>query len=140
MSPSSAPEPSPILGLDGKPIKLEDGKRYAIVGSVHVHYLVCELKPGEDMAHAIRTQQIMAQRKDPRLAELTTSIKFFWAEDDLTRDNNRMALLQQFGAFVTSLTPDGKTPARESSFQIVDDMLARSEKGSGDQPPEPTAA
>ena len=129
---------SKILGLDGQPLKASDAKRYAIVGTTRVHYTVYELKEGEDMAHAIRTHQIMQSKKDPKLMELTQSVSFFWAEDDNTRQNNRTALAQQFCAFLGNLGFDGTTQVHMDSFALAGDLLKK--EGRDETPLPPSAA
>ena len=130
---------SNILGLDGQPLQPSDAKRFAIVGTVRVHYTVYELKPGEDMAHAIRTHQIMQQKKDPKLADLTQTVPFFWAEDDDTRQNNRIALAQQFCSFLGNLGFDGTTQVHADAFALASELLKRKETGDQLEPP-PNAA
>lgn len=124
-----------IVGLDGQPLTTVDvdGKRYAIVGTVNIHAAVFELKEGEDMRTAITRQQRMVKEKDPALAKQTRSMVFFWAEDDATRDHNRMALLQQVAAYIAAMPPDGVVPLRKDAFELTDEMLGRSEKGTRDQ-------
>ena len=130
---------SSILDLNGQPFKPSDAKRYAIVGTVRVHHTVYELEPGEDMGHAIRTHQILQARHDPKLAEITTSTPFFWAEDDDTRRNNRMALLQQLQAFFGNLMDNGTTQVHQDTFTLVDELLKKKEAGDQPEPP-PNAA
>ncbi len=144
---------STIIGLDGQPLPDNDpsskAPRFAIVGSVNIHYAVFELQEGEDMADALRTQQLMAKERDPKLAEITRTERLFWAEDDDTRPTNRAMLCQQLIAFMTNLGQDGNKfvahpiYTEEHMQRMIDHALAQADlkRESGDGPfPNPDEA
>lgn len=132
---------SKIVGLDGQPISSEPGRKFAIVGKINIHYTVFELKPGEDVGHAVRTFNLMAGKGDPKLAEITQTGQLFWAEDDNTRDIGRNTILQQVLAFFTALRPDGSLLKHDDPGAMVDAMLKRVDGDSTTPPPPgPTAA
>ena len=114
---------SNILGLDGQPVRTEPTKRYAIVGHAHIHYAVFELKDGESEMEAVRTYNLMAQHHDPKLRTITTTEKFYWAEDDNTRPMARGKFIQQIYDFLAALLPDGTKRSEKEITGLVNELM-----------------